>query len=49
MEKDKKQIWVAYDEPGDKRAKAVVVSAVIILGIAMFLTCIYSIIPALLS
>ena len=49
MEKDQKHIWVAHDEPNDIRAKAVVVSAIIILGIAAFLTCIYSIIPALLS
>lgn len=49
MDKDQKNIWVAYDEPGDSRAKAVVVSVVIVLGIAAFLICIYSIIPALLS
>jgi hypothetical protein len=49
MEKEQKQIWVAHDEPRETRAKAVVISAIILLGIAAFLTCIYSIIPALLS
>ncbi len=49
MEKDIKHIWVAHDEPSEIRAKAVVVSMVIILGIAAFLICIYSVIPALLA
>jgi hypothetical protein len=49
MEKDQKHIWVAHDEPSETRAKAVVVSTIIILGIAAFLACIYSILPALLS
>ena len=49
MEKDQKHIWVAHDEPTDTRVKAVMVSTIIVLGIAAFLICIYSIIPALLS
>ena len=49
MEKDIKHIWVAHDEPSDTKTKAFVVSMIIILGIAAFLICIYSIIPALLA
>lgn len=49
MEKDIKHIWVSHDEPSDKKAKAAVVLAIIVLGIAAFLICIYSIIPAMLS
>lgn len=49
MEKDQKYIRAPHDEPGDTRAKVVVAVAVIALGLAALLVCIYSVIPELLS
>lgn len=49
MEKDQKYIWVPHDEPGDTRAKVVMAVAIIALGLAALLVCIYSVIPKLLS
>lgn len=49
MEKDQKHIWVVSDEPNDFKTKVVVITVAIVFGIAAFLACIYSIIPALLA
>lgn len=46
---EQKHIWVTNPETTDFKAKAVVVSTIVILGIAAFLSCVYVIIPALLS
>jgi hypothetical protein len=44
-----KRMWIANTEPSDFKAKTVMICTIIALGIAALLTCVYVIIPALLS
>lgn len=49
MENDKKRISVEQTEPNETKAKVVIVSVIIIIGLVALLTCIYGIIPAMIE